>query len=103
MSFYMIAGTLSWEQGADALCKALSAEGWSAHNEDGDIRLDSAANLELREGFSHEFIIVGDAPEQARLAQELERLASSLNACGISYHWELYDPDNRLIGEQHSA
>jgi hypothetical protein len=103
MSFYMIAGTLSWEQGADALCEALVASGWSARNEDGDVQLDSPASLALREGFSHEFIIVGDAAELAVLEQEVERLAASLDARGIGYHWELYDPDNRLIGERHSA
>ncbi len=97
MSFYMVAGTVDWEQGAEALAEGLRGEGWTVTLEEGDLLLQGPASLELREGFGHEFILVGNHAEEAGLRDELQRLGQCLQQLGIAHSWELHAPDNRQI------
>ncbi len=100
MSFYMVAGTVDWEQGAEALCQALQEQGLPFGQDEDELQWTTAvANLSLRPGFAHEWILVGDAGEESELRQALQQLSAALRAMGASHGFEIHAPDNRLIGE----
>lgn len=97
MSFYMVAGTVNWEQGADTLAERLRDAGWTVVEEEGDLLLHGPASLELREAFGHEFLLVGNHVEESILREELQRLGQSLQRLEAAHAWELHAPDNRQI------
>jgi len=100
MSFYMVAGTVNWEQGAEALRRALKEQGLVFELDDDELNASgTAANLCLRPGFEHEWILVGDAAEEEDLRQALQQLSDALKALGAGHGFEIHAPDNRLIGE----
>ena len=104
MSFYMVAGTVSWEQGAEALFRSLQEQGLPFEQDEDELHWASeAASLSLRPGFDHEWILVGDAADEENLRQALQRLSDTLKALDAEYGFEIHAPDNRLIGEISSS
>jgi len=100
MSFYMVAGTVEWDRGAEALQRALQAQGLPFdHEEDELLRETTRVELALRPGFEHEWILVGDAGEEAELRQAVQQLSDVLRALDVRHSFEMHAPDNRLLGE----
>ncbi len=100
MSFFMVAGTVNWEQGGEALRLALHEQGLTFELDDDELNAsDPAASLCLRPGFDHEWILVGDAANEEDLRQALQRLSDALKELGAGHGFEIHAPDNRLIGE----
>ncbi len=100
MSFYMVAGTVDWGQGTRPLIEALKRQQLDCALEDDEILIeDPEAELSLRPGFAHQWILVGDAGSQPALLAAVQRLSTALERMGTPHAFELHAPDNRLIGE----
>lgn len=95
--FYMLAGTLSSELKLEQIALLLKDLGTDSQLEDDELELDSPANLTLRSGFEHEYIVVGDTTESALLLSECERLSKLLQQLQLTHDLEIYDLKNELI------
>jgi hypothetical protein len=95
--FYMLAGTLTSDQSLEQISAQLKALGLVSGIEDDELELDSPANLVIRTGFDHEYILVGDATESELLLGECERFSGLLKQMQMSHEMEIYDTRNELI------
>ena len=95
--FYMLAGTLSTDLALEQISIQLKDSGVSAQLEDDELVLDSPANLAIRSGFDHEYILVGDATESEVLLGACERFSAILKQLGLTHEMEIYDTHNELI------
>ncbi len=95
--FYMLAGTLTSDQTLQQISVQLKDLGMAVQIEDDELELDSAANLTIRSGFAHEYILVGDATESELLLAECERFSALLTKMQMSHEMEIYDMRNELI------
>lgn len=97
----MLAGSLMDEQSLEMLQQALQQAGIDSelNDEADELTLALEATITVREGFVHECIVVGDAPQEALLLSAVQRFSQWLGDQAIAHEFELYDPKNRLIHE----
>jgi hypothetical protein len=96
-SFYMLAGTLTSDQTLNQISMQLKDLGVAGQIDDDELELDSPANLAIRSGFDHEYILVGDAPDGELLLGECERFSCLLKQMQMAHEMEIYDTRNELI------
>jgi hypothetical protein len=97
--FFMIAGTVLTDLGMNEMQLLLRQQGIVSHMQDDELRVEGACRIYFREGFDHEFILVGDAREESELRQESTRLSAALKSHGIQHAYELYDKANEPIAD----
>lgn len=95
--FYMLAGTLTSDQSLEQISAQLKDLGIVSEIEDDELELDSPANLAIRSGFDHEYILVGDATESELLLGECKRFSGLLKQMDMAHEMEIYDTRNELI------
>ncbi len=95
--FYMLAGTLTSDQSLQQLASQFKELGMAVEIEDDELELDSPANLAVRSGFDHEYILVGDSTERELLLGECERFSGLLKQMQMVHEMEIYDTRNELI------
>ena len=95
--FYMLAGTLTSDQSLEQISAQLKDLGMTAKIEDDELELDSPANLTIRTGFDHEYILVGDATERELLWGECEHFSELLKQMQMAHEMEIYDTRNEMI------
>ena len=95
-SFYMLAGTVSTGKTLLEIEQLLQTEGFQCETDDDEILLKSPANLTVRSGFGHEYIVVADAQNRDTLMNEARLLSDSLKHNKIKHEFELYNRANEL-------
>jgi len=92
----MLAGTVSTDKTLMEIEQLLQTAGFQCATDDDEILLKSPANLTVRSGFGHEYIVVADAQERDTLTNEARLLSDSLKQNKIKHEFELYDRANEL-------
>ena len=98
-AFCMMAGTVMSSLGLVELQRMICEQGIECRIEGDELCLDGAARINFRPAFDHEYLLVGEAPDEADLTADCRRLSSLLQFHGLQHAYELYARDNALIGE----
>lgn len=96
-SFCMLAGTVSTGKNFEEIVTLLSKAGFKTEILEDEIELKGRANLIIRSGFDHEYIVVGDAIDNSTLKQESQLLSDKLKQELIQHEFEFYDMTNELV------
>ena len=93
----MLAGTVQTELSIQHVQKILAEHDIDTQFVDDELVLNGEATLIFRDGFDHEFIVVGDAPAQSILQQATRRLCEVLAQHQLAHEVEIYDTGNHLV------
>jgi hypothetical protein len=96
-AFFMLAGSVMTTQTLQAIQSLLQAQGIASNLAEQELLLQCPASFELRYGFEHELIVVGNCPDQATLEQQARWLSGLFKQLQLTHDFELYDTANRLI------
>lgn len=95
----MLAGTVLTELGLADIKALLADSSIKSEIIDDDLELEGQSSLVFRQGFDHEFILVGDAMDRQIMLEEARRLSATLQQHAIQHAYEIYDTDNLQIFE----
>mgnify|MGYP000903853220 CR=1 FL=1 len=98
-AFFMLAGSVMTTQTLESIQNLLQVQGIAANLDELELLLQCPASFELRYGFEHELIVVGNSHDQATLVQQAEWLSGVLKQLQMTHEFELYDTSNQLILE----
>ncbi len=96
-AFFMLAGTLMTSRPLETIQELLSTQGIESDLDENELRLQCPASFELRYGFDHELIVVGDSFDRDTLEQQTHWLSSALKQLQMAHEFELYDTANKQI------
>ena len=97
--FYMLAGTVSTADSLQQLQQRLSKAGLETLIDDDELEINGDATLIFRQGFDHEYILVGDSGEKETLITAAGHLSDILKTLGLQHGLEVYDTQNLMIDE----
>ncbi len=92
----MLAGTLSTLKTIDEMQTLLLSTGLQLNLIEDEIELHGIANITLRPGFDHEYIVVADAVDKQILKNEVQSFSDILKDNLIKHEFEFYDMANEL-------
>ena len=95
--FYMLAGSVATDLALEQIQRLLAELGIDSVFEEDELLLSGPTNLLFRDGFDHEYIVVGDAPDMTTLVEGCRTLSNALKEMKMAHGFELYDTQNQLF------